>query len=319
MDAFHVISQGLCRMVGAPRYGEQDTGQSPGGPVDRFAMQSGNIMLGNPDSAPACEIVFPPVLEFKHDAIFVITGARCTGMKLSKAASDHRTALDVHHARVEKAERGDRISFGEKTVGFRIYLCFAPLLQRPSADVGFRMGRTRAPYREINTCLDPAGRIRVIEGPEYASLQNPEAFLNQPILATSEMSDMGIRLASIAGAAPIVNMGNMVSEAVNDGTIQASPKGLIVLLRNRPTIGGYPRILNVIGPDIDLLGQLGPEQVIRFRKISIPEALAAAKTQSSDLNRFRSVWSFRVSCCPSRLPRATRNGLRSRRRGWGVG
>jgi allophanate hydrolase subunit 2 len=293
MDTFNVINQGLFRTVGAPAYGEQDTGQSPGGPVDRFAMQSGNIMIGNPDFAPALEIIFQPVLEFKHNTLFVITGAKCTGMKLSKAASNHQSFRDVHHARVEVAEGGDRLSFGEKEYGFRIYLCHAPVLHCHSPDLDSRIGRTRAPYREINTSIDPEGIIRVVEGPEYACLSNPEVLLDHPVLTTREMSDMGIRLASTRGERPIVNMGNMVSEAVNDGTIQATPQGPIVLLRNRPTIGGYPRILNVIGPDIDLLGQLGPDQLFRFRKISIPEALAAAQLQTSDLNRFRSKWSTR--------------------------
>ena len=38
----------------------------------------------------------------------------------------------------------------------------------------------------------------------------------------------------------------MISKHVTDGTIQLAPSGPIVLLRHRQTVGGYPRIANVI-------------------------------------------------------------------------
>ncbi len=64
----------------------------------------------------------------------------------------------------------------------------------------------------------------------------------------------------------------MISEAVSDGTIQLTPEGPIILLRHRQTVGGYPRIFNVITADLDLLGQYAPHQIIRFKEVTRDQA-----------------------------------------------
>jgi allophanate hydrolase subunit 2 len=79
----------------------------------------------------------------------------------------------------------------------------------------------------------------------------------------------------------------MISAPVNDGTIQLAPSGPIVLLRNRQTVGGYPRILNTISADLDLLAQYGPLQSLRFRLVTMEEAWVIARTKKVDLDRLR--------------------------------
>jgi allophanate hydrolase subunit 2 len=103
------------------------------------------------------------------------------------------------------------------------------------------------------------------------------------------MSDMGIRLAPLGEWQLVPASRDMVSQPVNDGTIQLTPSGPIVLMRERPTIGGYPRIFNVIGPDVDLLAQYGPNKVIRFKRISRHEATALGARRAQDLDRLRAV------------------------------
>ncbi len=294
MKFFEVIGTGLCKEVSAPIYGRQDIGYSPGGPIDRFSMQTGNIMLGNADFATALEIVFVPVIEFKQNCLFILTGAKCKNSSLQKKSSDYQTSITVPHATIAYAQEGDRITLGETQYGFRTYLCFAPC-DNDKAPGSRRsvLGQTRPPYDEISTFADPENRIRVIEGPEHRYLEDSSTFLKQPWLTTSEMSDMGIRLSCLSHEQPAVKLENMVSQPVNDGTIQLTPKGPIVLLRMRQTIGGYPRISNVIGPDVDLLGQYGPNQVIRFREVSLEESLNIARKEKQDLDRFRLRWAPR--------------------------
>jgi antagonist of KipI len=85
---------------------------------------------------------------------------------------------------------------------------------------------------------------------------------------------MGMRLESPVTLT--VELKNMISEAVTNGTVQVTPAGPIVLLKYRQTVGGYPRVFSVISADVDLLAQYVPGQKIRFRKISIEEAWRAA-------------------------------------------
>ena len=75
----------------------------------------------------------------------------------------------------------------------------------------------------------------------------------------------------------------MISEAVADGTIQLTPNGPLILLRHRQTVGGYPRIFNVISADVDILAQVAPNCLIQFKKVTRSEALKVLKQQQHDL------------------------------------
>lgn len=65
----------------------------------------------------------------------------------------------------------------------------------------------------------------------------------------------------------------MISQPVTDGTIQLAPSGPIVLLRHRQTVGGYPRIANVIEADINKLSQFPPNTKVKFKLVSLDEAI----------------------------------------------
>jgi allophanate hydrolase subunit 2 len=289
VEIVDVIGAGLVRKVGGPAYGLQDIGFSPGGPMDRFAMQTGNIMLSNDDFAPALEIVFAASLEFRRDSFFVLIGGQRRQASLSHRRTNHRTSSAILHATVTYAGKGDRLIPGPTSYGFRSYLCVTP--SRGNRYIRRHLlGRARPLFREISAWPDPAGRIRVMKGPEYASLENPAAFLEHPWITTREMSDMGVRLAPAGGDHLTAERLQMLSSPVNDGTVQLTPGGPIILMRGRQTIGGYPRIFNVIGPDVDILGQCGPNQFVHFREVVREEAVRAAMTQREDIERFRRRW-----------------------------
>ena len=78
----------------------------------------------------------------------------------------------------------------------------------------------------------------------------------------------------------------MISEGVTFGTIQLPPDGNpIVLMADRQTTGGYPKIANVASVDLPLLAQMMPDQRVRFEMISLDEAqrLYLAREQDMDL------------------------------------
>ena len=77
----------------------------------------------------------------------------------------------------------------------------------------------------------------------------------------------------------------LLSSAVNFGTIQLLPDGqLIVLMADHQTSGGYPRIANVIEYDLPLLAQIGANDKVAFKLIDIRTAESVAAAFHQDLN-----------------------------------
>jgi allophanate hydrolase subunit 2 len=261
---------GMAEPVSLPRFGRQDLGYSPGGAMDCFSLKRGNLMLGNPPGATALEMIIPPQIEILAAGSFVLTGARRSARRLREAS-----ALDLEHSQVFLAQPGDRIVFGERQYGFRTYFCYRARRENEAIP----RNHEAVPFSRIGSWADPLGRIRVLPGPEYACLDNPRLFFDSAWRTTAHMDRMGMRLDGEARLA--CTMANMVSEAVADGTVQLTPSGPIILLRHRQTTGGYPRVFNVISADIDLLGQYGPNQVIRFLQVNRETAVAIAREKES--------------------------------------
>ena len=71
---------------------------------------------------------------------------------------------------------------------------------------------------------------------------------------------------------------NIVSDGTVNGSIQVPGSGQpIVLMRDRGTTGGYPKIATVIGPDLGLLAQRRVGESVRFAEIGIEEAETEAR------------------------------------------
>jgi len=276
---FKEIRSGMYKEVSLPVFGKQDVGVTPGGAMDRFSLETGNAILGNEPGAPALQIIFGPAFELEKDCYFVLTGGMHKSVKVSGVKS-----FEVEHGRVCFAAAGSQIDFGEKEYGFRTYLCYIPADQNKAGDK--LISRERGPFESIANWMDPQGKIRVVEGPEYSFLDDKDSFVNNYWKITPDTSDMGMRLENVR-AEVSVTMDNMISEAVSDGTIQLTPKGPIILLKHRQTVGGYPRIFNVISADVDLLAQYMPGQVLHFKKVSIEEAHKAAKQKKNDLDEIK--------------------------------
>ena len=276
LESFRLSRPGVCETVGLPLYGSQDLAVTPGGAMDCFSLRRGNLMLGNPPGAPALEILVPPEIEISAAGRFVLTGAR----RPARIRSGN-TVREAGNDRAYSVEPGARITFGEKQYGLRTYFCF-----RPGVKGGKDRGSAEAvPFSSLNAWADPGGRIRVVPGPEYERLEEPQLFLASPWRTTSRMDRMGMHLEGNPHLKCVP--AGMISEAVADGTVQLAPGGPIILLRHRQTTGGYPRIFNVITADVDLLGQYGPGQVLRFAQVSLEEAREAARRKELALEGLR--------------------------------
>ena len=95
---------------------------------------------------------------------------------------------------------------------------------------------------------------------------------------------MGMRLEGKA-LKNIINT-NIRSEGITKGAIQVPADGQpIVLLTDHPTIGGYPKIANVISADYDLLVQKIPGTKISFKCIDLQEAEQLYKNRQVSISK----------------------------------
>lgn len=79
----------------------------------------------------------------------------------------------------------------------------------------------------------------------------------------------------------------MVSEAVSFGTVQVPPGGApIVLMADRQSVGGYPKIAYVISADLPLLAQAMPGTALHFRAVA---AEAAQRELLATEDRLRAI------------------------------
>ena len=130
--------------------------------------------------------------------------------------------------------------------------------------------------------------IRVILGPQddLFSRKGMDTFLSETYTISSQSDRQGYRLEG----APIehVSGADIISDAILPGSIQVPGNGQpIVMMVDAQTTGGYPKIANVIGSDIDVLAQMLPGRTVRFRKIAIAEAHRIVQDQALKLNHIK--------------------------------
>ncbi len=130
--------------------------------------------------------------------------------------------------------------------------------------------------------------VRIVPGNEFEFLTADSAgiFLGEGFTFTKECDRMGYRLAG--KPLNLLDEVQMVSAAVNFGTIQLLPDGqIIVLMADHQPSGGYPRIGNVISVDLPILAQCGPGDGVSFAMVSIDEAERLALQFEGELNFLR--------------------------------
>ena len=112
-----------------------------------------------------------------------------------------------------------------------------------------------------------------------------ENFLNEEFLVTNLADRMGIRLKGCK--LENIENTNIKSEGLVKGVIQVPADGNpIIMLSDHGTIGGYPKIANVITADLDNVGQLTPGTKIKFKEVSLEEAENIFKAYSEDTNKY---------------------------------
>lgn len=119
----------------------------------------------------------------------------------------------------------------------------------------------------------PRQALRILPGAHWDAFDaDSRRRLVEDAFQISPQSDrMGYRLTG-----PNLALGKpreMLSEAASFGTIQVPAGGQpIILMADRQTTGGYPKIAQVASADLPLLAQYAPGQSVRFAMIGLEEA-----------------------------------------------
>lgn len=283
------------------RYGYQQYGVPVAGAMDRFAATVANRLVGNPDQAGVLELTLKgPELQFEQDTVIAITGA-----DLSPSTNGNSVPLWEGVA----IPRGSRLGFGKQHTGSHAYLAIAGGIDVPlvlgsrsthsSSETGGFQGRRlkqgdilhggkpmkcvdgligkRLPDRLLPH-YDLSIPLRIIPGPQRNFFGAKSlATLTEATYRVSPQSDrMGYRLIG----PQITHKRSMrfVSDGIVMGALQVPTDGQpILLMADRQTTGGYPKIAVVISADLSRAAQLAPGDTITFASCTAVEAQAALR------------------------------------------
>lgn len=286
----------LSTLQDAGRFGVRHLGISQGGPADLQAWGWANGLLGNNWGSPALEITL--------GGLSLIAEHAC---RLALCGADMQARINDQPLANNQAftlAAGDKLTLGMARYGMRAYLAVSggfiaePVLGSVACVMRDQLGghkgggrklaagdrllfsvsqtsKTKLPrqlpanalpdYRlEPELSLIPGAQFRLFD--DHSLIQ---AF-NQPWRLDPRSDRMGIRLL---GPKLHCNIENLISEGLTLGAVQVPPNGQpIILLNDRQTIGGYPRLGTLTPLACARLAQCQPGQTVRLTLITASQA-----------------------------------------------
>ncbi len=293
------------------RNGYQKFGVISSGVMDQFAHHIANMLVGNHENHATLEFtLIGPTIEFAKDALISICGADLSpavngepvhlwrpifikkgsllhfghcqnGCRAYLAAAGGFAVPEIMNSRStylragiggyqgRPLKKGDRLPF--LPPGLLSHQLFQSLKKQAEQSAFSETKWFVSPhfipvYKNEQT-------IRVMEGREFHlfSKDSQNHFYTETYEITHQTDRMGCRL--IGFPLFLDQKKEMISEAVNFGTIQVSGDGQpILLLADRQTTGGYPKIGQIATVDLPLIAQAKPGDLLRFTKISHAKA-----------------------------------------------
>jgi len=283
-----VIQPGILSLLqDRGRFGRHRIGLTNGGPLDPHAFAWCNRLLDNDPNATVVEVSFGGArFRSRVDTFVCVTGAtmplRINNRELPRRAVHPVAAGD--EISLDFADSGCRAYLGVAD-GFSVAPSFGSTATVMREAIG-GLGGDKLRAGDLLTCaavaqrkrhyLHPASQpryqdrvtVRVIPGYQqarFSRLQQRRFFSHA--YTVSERSDrMGYRLE---GPAIHCDIGGILSEGICAGAVQIPADGQpIVLLNDRQTIGGYPKIGSALSLDTARLAQLRPGGIVHFAPVS---------------------------------------------------
>ena len=301
-----------------------------GGAMDRLACRAANLIVGNPEAAAVLETtLIGPAIRFDDETLIGLAGGDLD------ATVDGRPVPNWHPAlvpaggvlRFAQPKTGCRAYvavaggvdvppvFGSRATYLRggfggvegralrahdtlralgpsaTTLAMIAAIKRGGSIVGrWSLGVTLRPRYSDRPV------VRIVEG-AHTALLSPESrsrLADEAFRVSASSDRMGYRLEGprLDLSSPI----ELMSEGVAFGTMQLPPGGApIILMADRQTTGGYPRIAEVASVDLPLIAQLKPGDAVRFRVVSLAEAQRLYLGLETDLAQARTALALRFS------------------------
>ena len=307
--ALRVIRAGpLTTVQDRGRTGHAGLGLPPGGALDREALAVANRLVGAADDAAVLEATaHGPVLQAVGGRVrLAVAGADCAP-RLQPGGG--RTPRHLRVARSVVLEEGERLDVGALRGSLRCCIAVAggidvpPVLGSRSTHVASGIGGLRGrALRDgdvvpVGAVDDPGedrvlddppttlvGSVRVVVGPDVDAL---DAASLQRLLATpvsvGHRSDRAA-LALDTPSAPRPATASDLPHGCVPGSVQVTPAGgILVLLADGGTTGGYARPLTVISADLPRLARLRPGQTLRLELVDREQAVRLRRQADADL------------------------------------
>jgi 5-oxoprolinase (ATP-hydrolysing) subunit C len=271
------------------RHGAQRYGLTTSGAMDRLALAAANTLVGNAPFAAAIEIgPFAASFTARDGAVRVALAGAARSAELAgrAAAMDSSMTIAEGETLALGFARGGAFSYLAIEGGIAGEEMFGSLAVNARAGLGSPYPRplqagdefeTKAASgdaeRRIELPAAGSGPIRVVLGPQDDEFSDEAKalFLDSDWKISSTRDRMGYRLEG-----PVIKHlhgHNIVSDGTVDGSIQVPGSGApIVLMPDRGTTGGYPKIATVISADLGRLAQTSPGTAFRFEAASMADA-----------------------------------------------
>jgi antagonist of KipI len=300
---------GLATLQDAGRFGWRRFGVPTAGPMDRYAFQAANLLVGNPRDAAALEIGAGDLtLRALHDCVIAVTGA---GFQLAVNSWDF-PLWGSYFVRGGWAIRLTRQGFGMWAYvagagGFDASDVLGSRSTYLRGRFGGLAGRTLQPgdvltipepphslmeiaartlAEEARPAYTPSPTINVILGPQSDRFSDNDlaAFFSAPYRVGSTSDRMGYRLEGAALSDR--ERSELTSEGMAVGSVQVPADGQpIAMMADCATTGGYPKIACVTTADLPVLAQCTPGQDdVRFHQVTVEAAQAAYRLKMRALH-----------------------------------
>ncbi|MCM3162396.1 biotin-dependent carboxyltransferase family protein [Metabacillus litoralis] len=293
------------------RYGYQKYGVIVSGAMDSYSLRIANLLVGNSEGEAALEItLMGPTLLFEKDMLIAITGGDLSPTIEGASVPLWRPVFVKKGSKLQFGlQKSGCRAYLAVAGGFAVNEIMKSKSTYLRAEIGGYQGRAiqEGDILEVNSMSEgafsqieklknkqnkrpfqPANwsvrwneflpliknpNIRVLPGTQYEKFtsHSKEQFFTQSFRVSPQSDRMGYRLSG--PAIELEEKLEMLSEAVAHGTIQIPPDGNpIILLADRQTTGGYPKIGQVATVDLPVVAQVMPGQSISFTEITLEDA-----------------------------------------------
>jgi biotin-dependent carboxylase-like uncharacterized protein len=295
------------------RHGAQRYGLTPCGAMDRLALAAANCLVGNPPFTAAIEVgPFGAAFTARQGAVRVALAGASRNADIAGRAVASETSMTLADGETLTLgfARGGSFSYLAIEGGIHGEPIFGSLAVHARAGLGSPYPRPLQAGDELQTTApsgaaecridlpaDAKGPIRVVMGPQDDEFGDAakQLFLDSEWKISATSDRMGYRLEG-----PVIKHlhgHNIVSDGTVNGSIQVPGNGApIVLMPDRGTSGGYPKIATVISADFGRFAQTPAGTGFRFKAVSMAEAQAELRKFASLLralpDRLRAIENF---------------------------